>query len=204
VLVGASAPSAASAALCADYPNQAAAQRAHDTIEADHDGIYCESLACPCLSWRRRRPEAEADVHASARRASRRVAHAHAQAHARLTAERPAARPAVHPRQQIPRLESEGVLQDRLHQAPAQCHRRHQGQRLRRIRLTVHPTGRYEIDHLIPPEPGGSNSIANLFPEALHGPPGSLDKDRLENETHARACAGRNGYRSMQRRIAED
>jgi hypothetical protein len=34
--------------VCADYPNQAAAQFAGDTIDADHDGIYCESLPCPC------------------------------------------------------------------------------------------------------------------------------------------------------------
>ncbi len=39
---------AARAATCADYPNQAAAQRAHDTRDADGDGIYCESLPCPC------------------------------------------------------------------------------------------------------------------------------------------------------------
>jgi hypothetical protein len=36
-------------AVCADYPNQAAAQRAADTIDGDGDGIYCESLPCPCL-----------------------------------------------------------------------------------------------------------------------------------------------------------
>jgi hypothetical protein len=41
-------PSAASAAVCADFPNQAAAQTAADTVDADHDGIYCESLPCPC------------------------------------------------------------------------------------------------------------------------------------------------------------
>src|SRR3954471_20600509 len=41
--------SAASGATCSDYPNQAAAQRAADTTDADHDGIYCESLPCPCL-----------------------------------------------------------------------------------------------------------------------------------------------------------
>src|SRR4051794_19053052 len=41
-------PAAASAATCSDYPNQAAAQRAHDTSDPDHDGIYCESLPCPC------------------------------------------------------------------------------------------------------------------------------------------------------------
>jgi hypothetical protein len=38
----------ARAATCADYPNQAAAQHAHDTRDADGDGIYCESLPCPC------------------------------------------------------------------------------------------------------------------------------------------------------------
>lgn len=36
------------AKVCADYPNQAAAQFAGDTVDADHDGIYCESLPCPC------------------------------------------------------------------------------------------------------------------------------------------------------------
>ena len=50
VASGDAAPSLASApAVCADFPNQAAAQRAANTIDADGDGIYCESLACPCL-----------------------------------------------------------------------------------------------------------------------------------------------------------
>jgi hypothetical protein len=40
--------SPASAAVCADYSNQAAAQRAADTRDADGDGIYCEALPCPC------------------------------------------------------------------------------------------------------------------------------------------------------------
>jgi len=38
------------AATCADYPNQAAAQRAADTRDADADGIFCETLPCPCSS----------------------------------------------------------------------------------------------------------------------------------------------------------
>jgi hypothetical protein len=45
-------PSRANAATCSDYPNQAAAQRAHDTRDPDHDGIYCESLPCPCSNER--------------------------------------------------------------------------------------------------------------------------------------------------------
>ena len=43
---GATAPARA---VCADFPNQAAAQRAANTVDADGDGIYCESLPCPCL-----------------------------------------------------------------------------------------------------------------------------------------------------------
>jgi hypothetical protein len=42
------APPRADAATCSDYPNQAAAQRAHDTRDPDGDGVYCESLPCPC------------------------------------------------------------------------------------------------------------------------------------------------------------
>ena len=38
----------AQAATCSDYSSQAAAQRAQDTRDADGDGIYCESLPCPC------------------------------------------------------------------------------------------------------------------------------------------------------------
>ena len=41
-------PAAHAAATCADYPNQAAAQRAADTRDPDGDGVYCESLPCPC------------------------------------------------------------------------------------------------------------------------------------------------------------
>jgi len=42
-------PNSARAATCSDYSNQADAQRAADTRDADGDGIYCESLPCPCL-----------------------------------------------------------------------------------------------------------------------------------------------------------
>ena len=43
-------PSTASAATCSQYKTQAAAQAAKDTRDADGDGIYCESLPCPCAS----------------------------------------------------------------------------------------------------------------------------------------------------------
>jgi hypothetical protein len=41
-------PLAHAAAVCADYSNQAAAQHAADTRDSDGDGVYCESLPCPC------------------------------------------------------------------------------------------------------------------------------------------------------------
>src|SRR5947209_14002618 len=56
VVAGLLGASPAHAAVCADFPNQAAAQRAHNTRDGDHDGIYCESLPCPCLKPRAARP----------------------------------------------------------------------------------------------------------------------------------------------------
>ena len=43
-----------------------------------------------------------------------------------------------------------------------------------------------EIDHIVPLELGGSNVIANLFPER-----GYAAKDRLENRLHQLVCSGR-------------
>jgi hypothetical protein len=43
-------PSSASAAVCSEFANQAAAQAIANTADADNDGIYCESLPCPCSS----------------------------------------------------------------------------------------------------------------------------------------------------------
>lgn len=41
-------PASNAAASCSKYKNQAAAQKQGDTKDADKDGIYCESLPCPC------------------------------------------------------------------------------------------------------------------------------------------------------------
>src|SRR5258707_2541756 len=49
VMAVAAMPARAQAATCADYSNQAAAQQAADTRDGDGDGVYCESLPCPCL-----------------------------------------------------------------------------------------------------------------------------------------------------------
>jgi len=59
-----------------------------------------------------------------------------------------------------------------------------------------------EIDHIVSLELGGSNDMANLFPERLDAHPGYRVKDRLENRLHDLVCAGSISLRSAQRRIA--
>ena len=70
------------------------------------------------------------------------------------------------------------------------------------------PAGYYgrslEIDHIVSLELGGSNDIANLFPEPGSGPASYRAKDRLENRLHALVCAGRMNLRTAQREIARD
>ncbi|HWK16904.1 MAG TPA: hypothetical protein VNR66_05570 [Solirubrobacteraceae bacterium] len=61
--------------------------------------------------------------------------------------------------------------------------------------------GSYEVDHLVPLELGGSNEIANLWPEIA---PGYHEKDQVENELHDAVCAGHIGLASVQRAIARD
>lgn len=59
-----------------------------------------------------------------------------------------------------------------------------------------------EIDHIVPLELGGSNSIANLFPQKLDARPGYRVKDRLENKVHQLVCSGSMALASAQKRIA--
>ena len=56
-------PNGAAAATCSDYSNQADAQRAKDTRDADGDGVYCESLPCPCAKPGTSAPRRSAPVH---------------------------------------------------------------------------------------------------------------------------------------------
>jgi hypothetical protein len=52
------------------------------------------------------------------------------------------------------------------------------------------PRGSFEVDHLIPLELGGDNTIANLWPEAAEPVPGFHEKDRVEKYLHRQVCSG--------------
>jgi len=61
-----------------------------------------------------------------------------------------------------------------------------------------------EIDHIVPLELGGSNAIANLFPEPGSGPDNYHVKDRLENRAHDVVCAGQLSLHTAQAAMATD
>jgi hypothetical protein len=48
-----------------------------------------------------------------------------------------------------------------------------------------HPFPEWEVDHRVPLELGGANTLSNLWPE--HHPQA---KDRLENRLHQKVCSG--------------
>jgi hypothetical protein len=63
----------------------------------------------------------------------------------------------------------------------------------------------YEVDHLISLELGGSNEIANLWPESyITEPLNAHVKDQLENVLHGKVCAGEVPIDEAQRAIASD
>ncbi len=72
-------------------------------------------------------------------------------------------------------------------------------------RITLHPTGKYEIDHLVPLELDGSNAKANLWPEPNNHPKGYLNsKDHLENKLHSLVCGHKVSLATAQRAIDTD
>ena len=68
--------------------------------------------------------------------------------------------------------------------------------------IAHHTSGEYEVDHLISLELGGSNDLANLWPEAASPTPGFHEKDKVENYLHDQVCSGAISLREAQREIA--
>ena len=68
--------------------------------------------------------------------------------------------------------------------------------------ITSHYTGQYEVDHLVSLELGGSNDIANLWPELASPTPGFHQKDQVENYLHDQVCSGKITMAQAQQEIA--
>jgi len=68
--------------------------------------------------------------------------------------------------------------------------------------ITSHAPGQYEVDHLVSLELGGSNDIANLWPELASPKPGFHEKDKVENYLHAQVCSGAISLQQAQQEIA--
>jgi len=69
--------------------------------------------------------------------------------------------------------------------------------------VTSHGSGDYEVDHLIPLELGGSNSMRNLWPESHRTSPWNARvKDRLEGKLHQMVCSGQLDLKTAQQAIA--
>ncbi|HEU5441426.1 MAG TPA: HNH endonuclease, partial [Ktedonobacterales bacterium] len=68
--------------------------------------------------------------------------------------------------------------------------------------IASHLPGQYEVDHLVSLELGGSNEIANLWPEAASPTPGFHEKDKVENYLHDQMCSGAISLHDAQVEIA--
>ncbi len=68
--------------------------------------------------------------------------------------------------------------------------------------IASHYSGEYEVDHLVSLELGGSNDIANLWPEAASPTPGFHQKDQAENYLHDQVCSGKVPLQQAQYEIA--
>ena len=62
----------------------------------------------------------------------------------------------------------------------------------------------YNVDHLIPTDLGGANSIKNLWPQPLSGEWGYIDKNKLERRLHKMVCSGELDLKKAQEEIAGD
>jgi hypothetical protein len=66
------------------------------------------------------------------------------------------------------------------------------------------PGPEFEIDHEISLELGGSDELANLWPQPAEPRPGFHEKDQLENWLHRQVCSGIMPLENAQQAIAHD
>lgn len=68
----------------------------------------------------------------------------------------------------------------------------------------INPTnpGDYEVDYLITPDLGGSDSIRNLWPQPYSARWSAKEKDKLEQRLHQMVCAGNLDLETAQRDLA--
>ncbi len=70
--------------------------------------------------------------------------------------------------------------------------------------IANHAPRSFEVDHLVPLELGGSNSLRNLWPEHGAGEWNYHVKDALENKLHKLVCANKLDLKTAQDEIAKD
>jgi hypothetical protein len=211
------APASAHAATCADYPDQASAQRAKDTRDADGDGLYCEDNPCPCLgvggsggggstptAHHRRRRHRPAPLPTESQMGGSRQLHPRTKSSACvLNGALPdsACTPGAVFRKATRKLVCRSGYSSKVRHVTSSTRERVFGE----YGIASHAPGQYEVDHLVPLELGGSNAISNLFPQpADPAPPGMgfHDKDRLENSMHGDVCGQLYGLGEAQKAIA--
>lgn len=72
-----------------------------------------------------------------------------------------------------------------------------------RYHVTDEP-GKYEVDHLISLELGGTNDIKNLWPEPYAPKPGAHEKDVVETNLHKQICNHKISISAAQSIITRD
>src|SRR4051812_49086752 len=197
--------SPAQAKTCADYPNQAAAQVAHDTRDADGDGIYCESLPCPCLKpgapGAPAPPAPSLPPTPSVLGISISLGHVTRRRGCHVRGGLPDRR--CTPGARFSRVTREQVCRPGYASSVRNVTQATKDAVYGAYGIDAHFDGQDgEVDHLVSLELGGSNARANLFPEAASPRPGSHEKDRLEGALHQEVCNGQISLRHAQHVIA--
>jgi hypothetical protein len=193
-------------ATCADFSNQAAAQRAHNTRDGDGDGIYCEALPCPCLKPGQGdnttiKPGAKPGRPSLGRSITLHPVRKRTGCHVRGALPDAACTPGAY----YSKATKARVCTPGYSKAIRNVSQAAKDAVYAAYGISAHFNGASgEVDHLVSLELGGSNVRANLFPETAIPRPGSHQKDRLENRLHAEVCSGQITLGKAEREIAGD